>query len=424
MVNRWVSVAVILAGLAASARAQNPFLMNQAKPSVMPEPVAFSQSPMFGANPPVASAAYPAAAFAGGQPAPGVPGPGCVPGLPSEENGHSLNGDTANAWNQENCLDPGNIYVSLGGRTMTRQRLSHLPTTFLDTASGGADTGDPIPANAPIFSRLSDIAIRNNYGAQATIGYHWGTSAIELSGFYLWLNDSAKMLAGPTGQLDAPFVNPPLGFEGDAGMWLQDDIIRTSLRTALGSAELNYRWWLGTDSSFSWSLGVRYLDLYERFRFYAGDDDLTVFDLNGNPDPTRQATYSVKAHNRLIAPQLGLEWNREITCWLAFTLTAKGAWGGNLVDVDTLLQRGDGFVGFATHREQWIFSQLYETGFFLNLKLMDNCRLRAGYNLLWVVDIDTATGQLDYNLANPGGRNNNGGSVLYYGPSFEFSVLF
>src|SRR5207253_6088089 len=236
------------------------------------------------------------AAYAGGQQAPGVPGPGCVPGLPSEENGHSLNGDTANAWNQENCLDPGNIYVSLGGRTMTRQRLSHLPTTFLHTASGGADTGDPIPANAPVFSRLSDIAIRNNYGAPATIDYHCGTSAIELSGYYLWLNDSAKMLAGPTGQLDAPFFNPPLGFEGDAGMWLQDDIIRTSLRTALGSAELNYRWWLGTDSSFSWSLGVRYLDLYERFRFYAGDDDLTVFDLNGNPDPARQATYSVKAH--------------------------------------------------------------------------------------------------------------------------------
>ena len=98
--------------------------------------------------------------------------------------------------------------------------------------------------------------------------------------------------------------------------------------------------------------------------------------------------------------------------------------GVNFVDVDTLLQRGDGFVGFRGHRSDTIFSHLYEGGAYLNVRLMDNCRLRAGYNLVWAVDVADATGQLDFNLANPAGRTNNHSSILYYGPSVELSILF
>jgi hypothetical protein len=81
-------------------------------------------------------------------------------------------------------------------------------------------------------------------------------------------------------------------------------------------------------------------------------------------------------------------------------------------------------VGFKRQRNDTIFSMLYETGFFLNLHLMDNARLRAGYNLLWAVDVADATGQLDFNLANPDGRTNHHNSILYYGPSVELSILF
>jgi hypothetical protein len=417
MVKKWMGVMVIVAGLAGTAQAQNPFLPTQAHPATMPEPVPFSQDAFPGANPPVAAAPY----YGGQQSAIGVPAPGCVPGMP-ESVGNSLRSDTPTAWNQEPAYDPGAVYASLGMLVMTRQRLSHTPAAFLDSAAQ-ADTGDPIPRSAPIFSTFHDIDIRPNYGVQATIGYHCGTSGIEFSGFYLSQNNSAKTAADPN-SLDALFFNPPLGFEGDNGMWLQSDVIRTFLKTAVGSGEAMYRWWLGADSSFSWGIGVRYLDIYERFGLYSGDDDLTVRDINGNPDPTRQALYTVTAHNHLVAPQLGLEWNREINCWLAFTLTAKGAWGVNFVDVTTDLERGDGFVGFKRQRNDTIFSMLYETGFFLNFHLMDNARLRAGYNLLWAVDVADATGQLDFNLANPDGRTNNHNSILYYGPSVELSILF
>ena len=415
----WMGLAVILSGLAAAAQAQNPFLPSQGKPEVMPEPVPFSQSALPGPNPPVAMEPYP-----GTQMPAGVPGPGCVPGLPdSHETGNSLRGDVPNAWGQEPPCDPGSIYASVGLLAMTRERLGRAPAAFLDTAAGGFDTGDPIPRGAPLVADFRDIDPRTNYGVRAAIGYHKDTSAFELGGFYLSQNNSAKLSAKP-GSLDALFFNPPLGFEGDVGMWLQDDVIRTSLKTAVGSGEAMYRWWLGSDYSFSWGLGLRYLDLYERFAFFAGDDDLTVLDINGNPDPRRQATYSATAHNHILAPQLGLEWNREINTWLAFTLTAKGAWGANLVDVNTTLKRGDGFVGFAGHREQTVFSHLYETGVFLNVHLMDNARLRVGYNLFWAVDVATAADQVDFNLANTQGRTNNHGNVFYYGPSLELSLLF
>src|SRR6266481_6670707 len=111
MAKRWMGVAVVLAGLAGTAQAQNPFLTNQGRPAQMPEPVPFSQSPMLGANPPVASAPYPGMSYSGGQMPAGVPAPGCVPGMPADDHGHSLNGDTPNAWGQENGYDPGNIYT-------------------------------------------------------------------------------------------------------------------------------------------------------------------------------------------------------------------------------------------------------------------------------------------------------------------------
>jgi hypothetical protein len=45
-------------------------------------------------------------------------------------------------------------------------------------------------------------------------------------------------------------------------MWTNADLVRIRLQTALASAELNYRWWLGSSSNFSWTVGVRYLNVY------------------------------------------------------------------------------------------------------------------------------------------------------------------
>jgi hypothetical protein len=342
---------------------------------------------------------------------------------------NSLPSNLPNAWD-EKCAEPCAVYMSVGYMAMMRQRPENQVAAVFDQLGGGFDSGAQTPPNSPIALNYHDIDPRMNHGVRAMIGYHWDTCAIEASGFYLAQSSSSRVAAVPNG-LDTFFnVNGdvttfPLGFEGNNGMWLQADVMRLNLKTALASGEVNWRWWLGECSNFSWSLGVRYLDLYERFSFYTGDDDLTVIGANGLPDPTREATYSTTAHNHILAPQLGLEWNQACCCWLAFTLKAKGAWGINFLDVDTTLFRGDDFTAFHGHRTEYTFSMVYEAGLFFDISLWERGRLRVGYDVLWAVDVADAINQLNFNLADTaalGGNNHD--SIFYHGPVVELHILF
>lgn len=388
------------------------------------------------------STVAPAAAQAPYLPNPGTSGPTADPTPcfesastsvpPRPTNSSSANwlpASLANAWdNRPACPDPLALYGSFGYMGLERQRLGRGAAAVLDTAAGG-DTGNLPLAGAPEAADFHDIQPRLNNGVRATVGFHWDGQAVELSGFYLSQNSAAKSYANP-GRLDSffnvggDFARAPLGFEGDQGLWLQADAIRLRLQTALGSAEANYRCYLGADADVSWIIGVRYLDLYEKFGFFTGDNDLTVLDVNGRPDPTRQATYSVTAHNQFLAPQLGFEWNRAINCWLAFSMSAKGAWGANFLTVDTNLKRGDGLQGLHNGRSQTLFSHVYETGFFLDFRLMERARLRAGYDLLWAVDVAEALGQFDYDLGHTSGRTKNNQTIFYHGPVVELHFLF
>src|SRR5262249_15544624 len=174
---------------------------------------------------------------------------------------------------------------------------------------------------------------------RGTIGYLCGNQSIELSGFWIPQNSSSADFFFP-GRIDQFFTNPPLGFEGDNGLWLQADHVRTTLRTELANAELNYRWWNSALTGGEALIGIRYLDQRELLSMFTGDDDLTVLDINGNPDPTRQATYSIDVHNHILAPQLGLEYHNALCSWIGISLSAKGAWGVNWVDTRAKLLRG------------------------------------------------------------------------------------
>jgi hypothetical protein len=420
MAKWWLGTVLGVCGLAGSAAAQYPYLPNQGQASPVQDPVPISATPDLGMTGPAMSG-------------PGLAGPaGACPGCASGGGQDlALPANLPNAWDCNAGKNAPAVYFSVGYMGLERQRPGHVEAAVTDFASGGVDTGNPPPANAPEALTYHDIRQVLTEGVRTTVGLHWGNQAIEASGFYLGESDSAKLLASH-GLFDTFFnVNGalssqvfPLGFEGDNGMWLQDDVLRLSLQTSLGSAEVNYRVWFGAESDFSASIGVRYFDIYERFAFYTGDDDVTVRDVFNRPDPTLEATYSVTTQNRLLAPQLGFEWNRPLGCWLAFTMDFKGAWGANFLDVDTLLKRGDGYVGFAGHRSQTLFSQLYELGFFLSVRLMDNARIKAGYDMLWAVDVAEATGQVDYNLANPAGHTDNHGSIFYGGPVLELQLVF
>jgi hypothetical protein len=391
----WIKAALLGLGLMANpAAAQGPLLPGQANPEPMADPL------------PCTSGA------SGNMPAHGM----------DQSCPNSLPANLPNAFGWPPCPEPGACYIGFGYMAQQRQRLGHGAAVVLDP-SGGVHTGTPPPPGAPLLGDFNDVNIRFNNGERVTLGYQCDGQAFEISGFYLSQNSSTKQYGVPASlstffNVNGNFTNFPLGFEGDNGMWSHADLMQLRLQTAQGSAEANYRCGTGTDSDCSWLIGVRYFDLYERFGFYTGDNDLTV------PNPTTESTYLVTTHNRIVAPQLGFEWNRPICCWLAFNMTAKGAWGANFLTVDVNLKRGDGFQGPHGGRTQTVFSQLYETGFFLDFRVLNCGRLRAGYDLMWAVDVAEALGQFDYNLANTSGRTMNHQSIFYQGPVVELSFLF
>src|SRR5262249_19085659 len=153
---------------------------------------------------------------------------------------------------------------------------------------------------------------------------------------------------------------------GTNNLFLQADIVRTSLTTTLGDAELNFRTSSVALNEVDVIVGVRYFDQKERLSTFVDDQGLVSHNSLGQGNPLFQADYSVQAHNRLVGPQLGFEWQHCCFRWLSVAAVGKGAWGVNFLDLDYRLVRGDGRLGFDQHRSDQIFSHLYELGFFFD----------------------------------------------------------
>jgi hypothetical protein len=350
-------------------------------------------------------------------PPPGA-GPACGPA--AEPPPDSLSASTPNAWGDEcPCCGCCGAYVYLGGMGLMRQRIGHGNLAVIDP--GNIDTGIPPPPGSMEAINFDNITPTFPGGGRATVGYHWEHEAFEVSGFYVGQATKSHVTDLP-GQLDLPFFNIPLGFEGDNGLWLQADRVILSLQTALGSAEANYRWDCDCSGCFTWIIGLRYIDLRERFSIYTGDDDLTVVP----PDPFRQATYSVVTHNRIAAAQLGLEGKIAVVPCVGIGAVAKGGAGGNFTITDVSLTRGDGFEAPGSHRNHTIFSYFFEVGAWADFAFNEHVRLRAGYDLLWVLHVADAQQQVDFDLQtlSMGGRQKDTGNILYHGPTVELQFLF
>jgi hypothetical protein len=334
----------------------------------------------------------------------------------------SLRWDHPSAFQCENFPPDEHCYFHIGAIGLVRDHLGAGGIAVLDPQN--LDTGLSPPPGQPLVQRYKDIGQNMNFGVTATVGYLFNdTQAIEFTAFYIGVSNN-EIESDIPGQIDAFFHNAPLGFEGDNGLWLQADRLHTTFTQRIGGGELNYRWTNKAIAEAEIILGLRYIDQRESLNIYTGDDDLVVRDVNGNPDPTRQATYLVETHNRMICPQFGLEYGVSCTDYFTFGVTGKAALGVNAIEVTTKLNRGDGFFGFQNHRDETSFGQIYDVGAFLDINLLQKARVRFGYNALWLVGVATAVDNLDFNLANPAGRHSNYGSIFYHGPTIEFQFLF
>ncbi len=122
----------------------------------------------------------------------------------------------------------------------------------------------------------------------ATIGYLWGTRPSRPARFYIGPANIGKIYA-TRGLIDGFFFNPPLGFEGDNGLWLQADSMEFQQSTALGSFEVNYRCSNPAVTNADLIIGIRYIDLMDQINILTDDDGLTFLPA----DPRRMAVYEV-----------------------------------------------------------------------------------------------------------------------------------
>lgn len=399
MRTRWTGLALILGGLLAVGPAKAQMLLNQAPRTPMPEPIPAAPSAL-GAGGPMAGP-Y------------GAPGPGYGPGAPFPLDDCCKDDDCnpCKAFHQA-C----GCYLGIGALGLQRQGLGNSVVAVFDPGPSIIDTGTGAPGNTGIALNYDTIEPNMSWGVRATLGYRVEDFAVELSGFYLPENEAQASVFSP-GQVNTVFVNAPAGFFGNQGLFLQADLARATLRTALGSAEVMCRFMAPEQPGLQLLLGLRYLDLQERMRVLVVDD-------GGATTPVASANYTSRTFNKVVAPQVGLECDKCLCGYLAVGASAKAAFGANFIKSDADLQRGDSLLGFSNESARTEFTQLYELGFYLDIHCFDRTRLRAGYTTLWVVGVAEAVDQIDFNLANTQPLKRDDGSIFYHGPLIEFQLLF
>jgi hypothetical protein len=359
-------------------------------------------------------------------PSPGMGAPQCPPNTSASP--VSLSPSIPGAFTDCPPEPDTGTYFNVGGMALQRERLGHTPVAVIDTTNPSNLKNGHIPFT-PKFTtpvlELHDIDPNMAWGARTTLGYMWDSQAVEVSGFFVGDATAATAFNFP-GRLFLFFNHPPLGFEGDNGMWTHADRAVETLSTSIGTVEFNYRWWSPEITELEGIIGIRYLDEMEDLQIFTGDDDLTVHDINGNPDAKRQATYAAREHNKILAPQLGLEGSLPLLSWVALSYEGKGAWGVNFLETNTSLRRGDGFWGRASHRNDLFFSQVYEAGLFLDFCVLERLRIRAGYNVMWLGNIAQASDQIHYDLRQRFQTDFKieKHSAYYTGPVIEVQFLF
>jgi hypothetical protein len=392
MAKWWMSVAILACGLGQAAPARAQFLpMGQPCPP-MQEPTPISC------------------------PIPPVP----APGVPPEVNGATYNLDRTSAFGTDEQYDCGAcqsfsegcaLYFGFGAIALDREQLGQRTVATINAPPRAFPT-----LQIPVLDANS-LSERMDFGVTATLGYRFERQAIELTGFYIPHTTRDNGLRDPA-SLNLPFFNFPASFGGTTALTGTDGVT-VSFEHTLGSLEFNYRVEPIIGSGFELLAGVRYVDLQERFTIF---NNATGFSVPFSP-PSSLTTYSARTQNRMPLGQVGLDWEHPLLRWVGFGLTAKGAWGVDYLTSDVALERGDG-VGQFGHRTRTKFASVYQASVYVDWFLWDRCRVRTGYNALFLVGVAEAVDQVNFDLSQPTGNHGDNGTVFYHGPMIELHLLF
>ena len=403
MKSRWLGAVLMAAGLGVGRLSAQGYMPTPVGAARIPEPV-----PVCEPTPQM------------------MPGPLSSYTLPAvQTDANSLPAGHSSAFQCEEYAHHDECYFHIGGVSLDRENFGHKLFAVADPT--GIDTGI-FPVGAPPLIDLHDTGSHAQWGVTATAGYIWGSEAIEVTALYLFQHTVGATVVDP-GRIDSFFFNPPLGFEGDNGMWLQADRMTNDFTSTLLSGEVNYRLSDVALNDFDLILGARYVNFRDKFTNFTDDDGITFPLANGLPDPTRQALYRSQTLNQMVGPQIGVEYDTMIWkyCYpnISAGFTAKAAYAVDFARTEHSLVRGDGFPGFSVQNNTINASSgIFEAGGFVEVHVTEKCRLRGGYNIIWLTGVKLAQDQIDFNLANPQGNDDRHGNVYFAGPTLELQFLF
>lgn len=208
-------------------------------------------------------------------------------------------------------------------------------------------------------------------------------------------------------------------------LWTDGELAVAQYRFNLQGAELVYKRSMFDFARGNYYLnflfGVRYIALYEDFAFFFADTTLDRAALPGNsnfapgsPTDPREpnsfpksqpvsevvATYSNSIDNNMVGPEIGADVRFPFLYYFELELMTKGSWMGNFLTRTTSMIRGDGATLYNYTKDRFSTSGAIEGQFGLNFRPLPNVLVKGGWEYIWLIDISTAVGSIDFNLAN------------------------
>jgi hypothetical protein len=283
-----------------------------------------------------------------------------------------------------------------------------------------AELAPPLSFTSPNPVDLQAVPMPFLIGVRGEAGINFGVGVLELSGFYLFNQNTSYSASGYVNPLPfAPLFNSQVNFANfptpagfNPALWSTTNAnfqVTLNYALAVGNVELNYRMPIFDRAVLL--LGLRYFDISEHL-------DIQTLDAAGTTD------YAVGTRSRVFAPQIGFEYELPLIRNVSLEFTGKAAGGPNFFYVVHSLSQGNGPDGPGSDTNGVQLSGIFEFGLFANIWLTDHVRLHVGYEAMFVVNAPEAQSQVNFNTTIGAGTQDYHGGYFFQGPAVELMWMF
>jgi len=319
--------------------------------------------------------------------------------------------------------DKRKFYAKIGYIGLQRTGVRGFPLVSQEPLANNIDgLGDSTFGLTPFIANFNSPGTVINNGVQAYIGLQddCKNMMFEIGGFFTE-NRPTQQTYISLGRLDSPYVNAPVGFQDNQGLWTNADLMRLTYKNSIYSGEANLRFfgtcWKTLDVNYL--IGLRYIKLQDSMQHYTIDDDLQL----GINDPTTRATLGWAGSNDMLGAQIGWSITQRLNPTWSISWDQKIAFLCNNATTTQTLVRDDGFVGYEVSKSSRRLANAFETGLFLDMSA-GNMRLRGGYTMNIYTGVATADGQFNYDLQVAPTQRKTTDTAVYVGPSASIEIVW